>query len=118
MIVKWGELGVVVKDGRLSFMPRILRKSLFLKGAGQFDFFNVKGETVSLELSAKSLAFTFCQIPIVYTLGKSSMIEVHSGGKSHSIEGESLDMAWTEKVFTRRDDIEQIHVQVDEKFLL
>ena len=118
VIVKWGELGVVVKDGRLSFMPRILRKSLFLKGAGQFDFFNVKGETVSLELSAKSLAFTFCQIPIVYTLGKSSMIEVHSGGKSHSIEGESLDMAWTEKVFTRRDDIEQIHIQVDEKFLL
>ena len=46
------------------------------------------------------------------------MIEVHSGGKSHSIEGESLDMAWTEKVFTRRDDIEQIHVQVDEKILI
>ena len=84
-----GELGVVVKDGRLSFMPRILRKSLFLKEAGQFDF-SMK-ETVCLSFQ-RNRCFTFCQIPIVYTLGKSSMIEVHSGGKSHSIEGESLDM--------------------------
>ena len=35
VIVKWGELGVVVKEGLLSFMPRILRQSLFLKSAGQ-----------------------------------------------------------------------------------
>ena len=118
VIVKWGELGVVVKEGLLSFMPRILRQSLFLKSAGHFDFYNVKGESVSLELSPKSLAFTFCQVPIVYSIGKSSVIDVQSEGKSHRIEGESLDSSWTEKVFARRGDIEQIHVQVDEKFLL
>jgi hypothetical protein len=118
VIVKWGELGIVVKEGLLSFMPRILRESLFLKSDGHFDFYNVKGEPVSLELSENSLAFTFCQVPIVYSLGKTSVIEVKSEGKSHRIEGESLDMSWTEKVFARRGDIEQIHVQVDEKFLL
>jgi hypothetical protein len=67
-ITRLGELGVLVRKGRIGFRPSLLRKSEFLRERAVFATFNVRTEPIEILLEPGTLAFTYCQVPVIYHL--------------------------------------------------
>jgi hypothetical protein len=67
-ITRQGELGVLVRKGRIAFRPRLLRKSEFLREEAVFATFNVRAEPIEIVLDPGTLGFTYCQVPVIYHL--------------------------------------------------
>ena len=113
ILSRFGELGVYVKEGVLGFNPVILRKEEFLKETKTFKYSNVNQERCAILLNKESLGFTYCQIPIIYTLSDSEKITVQfTNGSSQDFIGSTLDVLMSKKVFDRTGEIEQINVSV------
>lgn len=111
ILTRMGELGIVVEEGRLGFEPRLLCATEFLKTPATFEFIDVRGERQSLDLPAGSLAFTFCQVPVVYVTGEMPRIEVtFTDGTSHTIAGARLDEALSNTIFRRDGSIRRLTV--------
>jgi hypothetical protein len=118
ILSRFGELGVFVDEGKLYFDPCMLRKDEFLLEDKNFNYINIASEEKQLPVSKGSLCFTYCQVPIVYTISEKSSLEVHfQGGKSEKIEGLRLDAATSQKVFDRAGEVVQIHVHIKEDHL-
>jgi hypothetical protein len=76
VITRLGELGVRVRDGIVRFQPALLRPAEFLRAPGEFSYFGRDGARRSISLPADSLAFTFCQTPIIYGLAKTPSVRI------------------------------------------
>ncbi len=110
---RFGELGVVVSDGQLSFDPQLLRKDEFLKESATFKYIDVQRETRELELEAGELGFTYCQVPVVYKLDDCEGLEIKMAGGSDSKSSEmKLDKMTSNKVFERTGEISCIVVSI------
>ena len=68
ILTRFGELGVRVRDGAISIEPALLRAQEFSVEPKSFCFLDVDNSWQTLALPASSLAFTWCQVPIVYVL--------------------------------------------------
>jgi hypothetical protein len=112
IISRFGELGVFVKDGQLSFNPCMLKKSEFLTKKQTFNYVNVQGKTIELPLEEKSLCFTYCQVPVVYKLANENALEIVSSNGLSTLENLNLDTTLSQKVFGRTGDITRIVVQI------
>ncbi|WP_374107585.1 hypothetical protein [Flavobacterium cyclinae] len=113
ILSRFGELGVFIKDGVLHFNPCLLRKDEFLTQPKTFNYVNVHFEHKTIELKENSLAFTFCQIPVVYQLSESSSIEIFDNqGNSKIMNQLSLDGKTSQDVFGRKGIIEKLIVSV------
>ena len=113
ILSRFGELGVFIKDGVLQFNPCLLRKDEFLTKSKLFDYVNIHFEHKTIELKENSLAFTFCQIPVVYQLSDNSNIEIFDNqGNSKTINQLTLDAKTSQDVFSRNGVIEKLIVNV------
>jgi hypothetical protein len=111
ILTRWGELGISVQDGRLHFASTLLRDDEFLTEPGNFTYIDIAGQRQTLPLPANSLAFTFCQTPIIYTRADAARIEVEQGdGRSETIPGHSLDAATSQHILNRSGLIKWVHV--------
>ena len=111
IIARWGELGLQVREGCIHFRPILLRELEFLSASKEFVYEDVRGEQNSLELEIDSLAFTYCQIPVVYHLSDRKEIVVHlSGGETHKISSLNLGPDYSMQVFIRSGNIKLIEV--------
>jgi len=120
ILTRFGELGVSVEGGRIRFRPILLRPAEFLTAPGDFRFYDVSGEERTLELRADTLAFTFCQVPVVYERanGDGSWVRVIlSDGGTRGYRGDSLDEEISRSVFDRSGRVVRIHVGVPEHTL-
>jgi hypothetical protein len=68
ILTRFGELGVRVEDGCARFAPTLLERNEFLSQPALYRFHDLAGAERSLPLAAGQLAFTYCQVPVVYTL--------------------------------------------------
>jgi hypothetical protein len=114
VLTRFGELGVKVAGGALSFAPRLLKRSEFVDGPRRFEFFGLDGEAQSLELKRGELAFTYCQVPVVYTLGAEPRISLERGGRSEEVAGATLPPAVSAEIFRRTGAVTRINVTVRE----
>ena len=113
ILSRFGELGVFIKDGVLQFNPCLLRKDEFLTKSKSFEYVNVHFEHKTIELTENSLAFTFCQIPVIYQLSDKSNIEIFDNqGNSKTINQLTLDAKTSQDVFSRNGVIEKLIVNV------
>jgi hypothetical protein len=111
LIVRRGELGVGMHDGRLRFDPRLLRRDEFHDLPTTFACFGTDGTERTFELPAGSLAFTVCGVPVVYTLAERGGLEVHrADGSRYAVDGVELTRADTAAVLERTGAIERVHV--------
>jgi hypothetical protein len=111
VIVRLRELGVRVRDGRIRFQPLLLRRSEFLESRAVFEPFDVDGDRVSIPLPAGTLAFTYCQVPVVYHLDGARRIELSGrDGRTSEIAGDTLDRDASASVFQRTGRIRRIDV--------
>lgn len=108
---RFGELGVMVNNGKLSFSPAILKKEEFSKVASTVEFVNVLSQKQTISLPVSSLAFSCCQVPVVYQLSSTEGIEIEflDGHKQKSNVPE-LDKELSEAVFQRKSGIALLKV--------
>jgi hypothetical protein len=109
ILTRFGELGVFVKDGKLGFYPSMLRKEEFLTEPKAFTYVDVNSEFQHLNLKPGSLAFSYCQVPVIYKLGDITQLEVVlRNGSISKNERLSLDLEMSKNVFGRTGEIVQI----------
>jgi hypothetical protein len=104
VISRFGELGVRVEQGTVHFMPALLRIREFVNEPRSFRYLDVANQWQSIELPAGSLAFTWCQVPIVYQLDHESppsVTIVHADGTRTRVAGLTLSSEDSAELFQR-----------------
>lgn len=118
ILVRIGELGIEIKDGRLSFDPSFLKKEEFSKEKKAFDLVSVDQNEYKIELPENALGFTCCQVPVIYRISDKSGLDVElSDGSSKSFKTSELDENLSGEVFERSGRVKQITVSIQEKDL-
>lgn len=113
ILSRFGELGVKVSKGRLSFNTRLLRKNEFLKKATIFNYVAINKGEEQIELEKDSLCFTYCQVPVIYKLSeKEGLIVLFTNGQILNSENAILDTSISKKMFERTGEISQIIVLI------
>jgi hypothetical protein len=108
------ELGVSVSQGTICFRPFILRKSEFLSSSANLSYFDISGEQQSVELAAGELGFTYCQVPVVYSLAKQTSIVVsYADGSEKAITGDAIDAETSLLIFDKTGDVVSIKVALE-----
>jgi hypothetical protein len=114
ILSRFGELGVRIQKGEIHFDPALLNENEFLNEAKTFSYYNLIGEKKELELSKDSLAFTYCQVPVVYKKTPESKITISfTGGHQKTLGGQGLDKETTTQLFARNNTIEKIEVELE-----
>jgi hypothetical protein len=118
ILSRFGELGVLVKNGQLQFNPCLLRKSEFLEEAKVFEYVDVHLERRQLPLEKGSLCFTYCQVPVVYTLADENRLTItHKTGEPTTLSDLTVDKNNSLKIFERRGEIVQITAFIQSSIL-
>ena len=118
VITRFGELGVFVKQGELYFNPCLLRKEEFLSKETSFEYLSLLRGSQSITIPSNSLAFTYCQVPIVYHISDKDHLEIiFKDGTSTQIDSLVIDRKTSEKIFKRTGDIVQINANVNSTYL-
>ncbi|MGB7979650.1 MAG: hypothetical protein WCF36_02530 [Candidatus Nanopelagicales bacterium] len=113
VLTRLGELGLRVEAGQIGFAPIQLRSSEWLSAPVTFDYTDVLGNAGQVELSAGCLAFTFCQVPVVYHLAQSSSVAVRlADGSVVDCPGARIGAELSASVFQRRGEVDRIEVRV------
>lgn len=113
-----GELGVFVEQGQIVFNPRLLRKSEFLQTSKTYTYVDVNQIRGKIDLKENMLAFTYCQVPIIYTMSQFNGIKVISKDSSvSSFDDLILDKETSSNVFKRNGLIQTIIVNIDKSIL-
>ena len=113
-----GELGVFVEKGQLVFKPCLLRKDEFLKSAKTYTYVDIHNNWKSIALQVESLAFTYCQVPVIYKIGDEDSIDVvltdNSVLRQDSLR---LDIATSQAIFERLGSVDKMIVTIDKSIL-
>jgi hypothetical protein len=121
VITRFIELGVLVEEGEIHIDPRLLHRHEFLTESASFSCQSVSGKTQSYVIEKDQLAFTLCQLPVIYQLVESKaqagMVFTHSNGKQSVIEGLVIPKAQSNAIFARSGEIEKVIVSIPSSFL-
>jgi hypothetical protein len=113
VLARLGELGVEVQGGRLGFAPSLLTRAEFLDEPLEVTVRGIGGP-VDLALQSGTLAFTFCQVPVVYRLadGAAPVAVERRDGVVKTGAGAFLDAETSREVFERTGAVTRIEVTV------
>ncbi len=114
-----GELGVFVQNGQIRFNPCLLRTDEFLKTPKVYHYTDVAQSARHIELEANMLAFTYCQVPVIYEFGNTTGVEVtFSNSETTAFDTLTLDEAISAHIFKRNHKIKQVKVYVTKQFVI
>ena len=112
-ICRFGELGVEIKEGILSFNPTMLRNEEFLKTQEIFRYVNISKEKSLLKIEKNSLCFTYCQVPIIYLKALENKTTVHlNDGNIINFKDNQLNKETSASIFNRDNKINKITVSI------
>ncbi|MEI6183942.1 MAG: hypothetical protein WCP65_00330 [Bacteroidota bacterium] len=115
ILTRMAELGVQTQSGELVFKPYLLHKSEFLKSDTQAHFVLLNGTSNIINLKKNSLAFTVCQVPVVYTISEANKVEVfYSNGNIEQLNSSSLSKEVSSKIFHRTNEVKEVKVYITE----
>jgi len=120
ILTRFGELGVRVADGRATFVPRLLRAREFLNEERPFSYLDVDGRWREVTVPRRGLAFTWCQVPVVYKIDDSVEPGVRVTFDDNNIErfpALALAPDLSASVFERTGRIRLVHVTVGSDML-
>lgn len=108
---RWAELGVRVDDGQVTFSPLFLNPEEYLSTEEQFEYFDVLGKQQTIPVQSGQLAFTYCQVPVVYKKSDQKGLKVEmSDGSVVELSSLTLDRDLSEKMFLRTGELVRIEV--------
>jgi hypothetical protein len=113
ILLRFGELGVEARDGRLRFSPRLLQHTEFVDVPHRFTSLGIDGSEAAWDLPAGSLAFTCCQVPVCYELGDRPAIRLErADGTVEMVEGSELGREASRELAGRSGTIRRLTVTV------
>ena len=121
ILCRMGELGIFVQDGQIHFCPALLKRKDFLSEGTDFGYYDWAGQFRRLKLKPGSLAFTYCQVPIVYQLARTNSARVFfAERRATSRDQLNLDAPTSGLIFERTGQVDRIIVSInaDDAFVL
>jgi len=116
ILTRFGELGIRVHDGHVRIRPTLLRAREFVRDRREFCFMDVGGNWQSIVVPADGLAFTWCQVPVIYSLDdgrKPSLTITRDDGTEETTHDLALSAADSVSVFERSGRIRSLHVTLN-----
>ncbi|NNF16777.1 MAG: hypothetical protein HKN70_08510 [Gammaproteobacteria bacterium] len=113
VLSRFGELGVRVNKGAVRFQPQLLRAREFVRQQRRFRYLDVDNNWQELELPASALAFTWCQVPVIYELNDSAepgLLVYWNDGQEQTVNQLSLPAQLSSELFCRSGKIRQLRV--------
>ena len=113
ILTRFGELGVRVADGIATFTPKLLRPREFLQEQRPFRYLDVDGDWHEITVPAGALAFTWCQVPVLYCPGdnQDTAISITAGdGTKTLVHGSSLSANQSAALFQRDGSIREVRI--------
>jgi hypothetical protein len=118
VLIRLSELGVLLQNGKLQFKPALLNKNEFLTQNQEVVFVAIDGSHNSIQLEKDSIAFTYCQVPIIYKIDAENALKVnYKNGNSDTMQSLELDTILSQKIFNRTGEIVQIEISITEDSL-
>ncbi|MFO7655095.1 MAG: hypothetical protein R6X25_14950 [Candidatus Krumholzibacteriia bacterium] len=114
ILTRLGELGVRIEGGTVCFRPVLLRAGEFLDRPAEFRYHDVGGTDRRISVPANSLAFTLCQVPVIYSLvgtGKRLLVTFADGSVTEQ-PGDVLDARLSAELFSRSGRIRLIRLEL------
>ncbi|MBD3419355.1 MAG: hypothetical protein GF398_04475 [Chitinivibrionales bacterium] len=120
IISRWGELGVCVVDGQLTFQPKMLLADELLTKAEEFRYVNNAGRFETLKLEKGELGFTYCGVPVIYSFGADTarITVTEANGARQAYDAAALPTEVSNKVFWRSTELALIRVELNGDYLL
>ena len=113
ILCRFGELGVFVVRGAIHFNPAMLRKQEFLREPKEFKYVDVLGDFSSIRLEVNMLGYTYCQVPVIYSISDKESVEVHfKNGKLKKFESLKIDQETSTSIFRRDNNVHSITVLI------
>ena len=113
ILTRFGELGLFVEAGAINFNPTLLSAEELTTSSSVFIYFDIFDKKREIKLASSSLAFTFCQVPVIYSTNTESNIEIHyADGSQKKISGNTLDHQSSQHIFNRNGLIDRLIVSV------
>jgi len=114
VLTRKGELGIKVEEGQLKFQPTLLNKNQFLQQEEMVTFIDIEENPKSITLEKGNLAFTVCQVPIVYKIADKNQIEVkYENGNTETFSTLTMSHELSQKIFQRTGEIVQVAVNIN-----
>lgn len=109
VLTRIGELGLVIRQGQITFNLLLLRAEELLNGPSTLRYVDVDGQESELDVPANALAYTFCQVPVILQSADETRIELTlNDGRTHAITGGSLNADLSKHIFLRDGYVRQI----------
>ena len=122
ILSRFGELGIRVSNGEVRFQPALLRIREFITGdSTSFRYLDVHENWCQLTVPPNGLAFTWCQVPIVYKVADDmdpSLLVEFDDGTELNLKRLMLAATESAELFTRSGRIRQIAVTLNTNMLL
>lgn len=120
ILTRFGELGVRVGDGAVKFQPKLLRAREFLSESRDTGYVDVDDNWQTVAVPSAGLAFTWCQLPVVYKLDDDAPVSLTITGKDgaervlQTLELPAVDAA---ELFQRSGAIRQLTLNLHSSML-
>jgi hypothetical protein len=113
IISRFGELGVVVESGKISFNPGLLRRSEFLRSPDNFHCISSGNIGKIIPVGTDSLAFTICQVPVLYHISSGNFIKINTEEGISEIDGLILTDVISTSIFNRSGYVRQLDIYLN-----
>jgi hypothetical protein len=121
VLTRFGELGIRVRHGAVHFEPGLLRAIEFPSKPRSFRYLDVKGDWQDIDVPAAALAFTWCQVPVVYRLEDADapgLTVILEYGRTKESRKLSMSESLSAELFQRSGHIRRIDVTLRREHLL
>jgi hypothetical protein len=121
ILTRLAELGVRVNAGSVQFDPGLLRAQEFIAEPEPFRFLDVDGQWQELTVPGGGLAFTWCQVPVVYRLDESARSTVtvtRDNGERQVLPALTLPPEVAQQLFQRSGRIRKIELVLTSRQIL
>ena len=115
ILSRFGELGVRVSAGKVRFEPALLRAREFVTAPRHLRFLDVDDNWQELQLPPATVAFTWCQVPVIYELineGEPSLTITLDTDEQQSFDQLELPTDESSLLYSRSGRIRQVWVKL------
>lgn len=119
ILTRMGELGVMLKGAQYHFTPSLLQHTAFCKQPTMARFIQLEGSVHTIPLEKDTLAFSVCQVPVIYHKSAEAKVEVeYNNGSREVFTGNKINTSASLEIMQRTGKVRLLHVYVEEKNLL
>jgi len=103
---------LVVAEGRMQFEGSLVRDEEMLAENASFSYIDIDGAERTIPLTAGTLAYTYCQIPIVLKRSRTPCLRITKTSGTTELQGTVMTPEDSRAVFERSGEIVMIEAEI------